>query len=168
MSTPVIDRFSGKYEFLSNFFPCQPGIQLHFGFCGEDVRYYRTIEHAFQASKTLDPEWRTKIYVAAGPGIAKRLGRAAPMRLDWESIRIPVMAEYLRQKFKDRVLAKMLLDTGHTRLVEGNTWGDKFWGVCDGVGQNHLGHLLALVRWELQGKSAHTARAYQQNFGDFE
>lgn len=32
---------------------------------------------------------------------------------------------------------------------EGNTWGDKFWGVCDGEGENHLGKLLMEVRAEL-------------------
>jgi hypothetical protein len=34
------------------------------------------------------------------------------------------------------------------RLVEGNTWNDRYWGVCRGVGQNKLGHLLMKLREE--------------------
>jgi predicted NAD-dependent protein-ADP-ribosyltransferase YbiA (DUF1768 family) len=30
------------------------------------------------------------------------------------------------------------------------TWGDRFWGVCNGVGENMLGKLLMQVREELR------------------
>ena len=33
--------------------------------------------------------------------------------------------------------------------IEGNTWNDTFWGVCNGQGQNWLGKILMLVRSEL-------------------
>jgi predicted NAD-dependent protein-ADP-ribosyltransferase YbiA (DUF1768 family) len=46
-------------------------------------------------------------------------------------------------------MREMLLLTGDCELVEGNTWGDKFWGVCDGEGENHLGKLLMKIRAEL-------------------
>ena len=39
-------------------------------------------------------------------------------------------------------LAVMLMATGDEELVEGNTWGDRTWGVCDGVGQNRPGKIL--------------------------
>lgn len=40
-----------------------------------------------------------------------------------------------------------LLNTGEAELIEGNTWGDKFWGAVwdkelGWVGQNWLGKLL--------------------------
>jgi predicted NAD-dependent protein-ADP-ribosyltransferase YbiA (DUF1768 family) len=35
-------------------------------------------------------------------------------------------------------------------LIEGNTWGDKFWGQVKGEGANYLGRLLMKVREELQ------------------
>lgn len=41
------------------------------------------------------------------------------------------------------------LATGDAILIEGNTWGDRFWGVCEGFGQNHLGHVLMRVRVQL-------------------
>jgi len=57
----------------------------------------------------------------------------------------------LQQKFKHgSPLADLLLKTGTQDLVEGNTWGDTFWGVCRGKGKNHLGRLLMLVRQELR------------------
>ena len=42
-----------------------------------------------------------------------------------------------------------LLKTRDTELVEGNTWGDIYWGVCNGVGENHLGKILMRIRSEL-------------------
>lgn len=47
-------------------------------------------------------------------------------------------------------LEAMLLATGDKVLVEGNTWGDTEWGVCDGVGKNLLGKILMRIRGELQ------------------
>jgi predicted NAD-dependent protein-ADP-ribosyltransferase YbiA (DUF1768 family) len=62
------------------------------------------------------------------------------------------MEGLVRQKFsKDPVLRQRLLDTGDQDLVEGNTWGDTFWGVCRGQGSNWLGRILMDVRAELNG-----------------
>lgn len=44
----------------------------------------------------------------------------------------------------------MLLKTGDEELVEGNTWGDTFWGVCKGKGRNELGKILMKVREEFR------------------
>lgn len=60
------------------------------------------------------------------------------------------MAEILEAKFRSRTdLAGRLLATGHVILVEGNTWGDTYWGVCGGRGQNRLGILLMQLREKL-------------------
>ena len=37
-------------------------------------------------------------------------------------------------------------DTNNEELIEGNTWNDTYWGVCNGRGQNHLGKILMKVR----------------------
>ena len=34
-------------------------------------------------------------------------------------------------------------------LIEGNEWGDTFWGTCDGIGENHLGKILMRIRNEM-------------------
>ena len=40
--------------------------------------------------------------------------------------------------------------TGNAVLVEKNDWGDTFWGVCSGKGENYLGRLLMQVRKEIE------------------
>jgi predicted NAD-dependent protein-ADP-ribosyltransferase YbiA (DUF1768 family) len=47
-------------------------------------------------------------------------------------------------------LRAKLLATGERPLVEGNHWGDRFWGVCDGQGENWLGRILVRVRDHLK------------------
>jgi hypothetical protein len=43
-------------------------------------------------------------------------------------------------------LRALLISTGDTQLIEENTWGDTFWGVCNGIGKNMLGIILMDVR----------------------
>lgn len=137
----MIESFTGQYRFLSNFYPCP----VEF----EGISY-RTVEHAFQAAKTHDLLYRTFIENAETPAKAKRLGRKAPLRENWEEVKIDVMHDLLREKFEHFELAMSLLSTGDEELVEGNWWGDTFWGKCNGFGANHLGHLLMEIREELR------------------
>jgi predicted NAD-dependent protein-ADP-ribosyltransferase YbiA (DUF1768 family) len=48
-------------------------------------------------------------------------------------------------------LAKRLTATGHRKIIEGNYWGDTFWGVCKGIGENHMGKIIMQTRGELYG-----------------
>lgn len=137
----MINSFRGEYRFLSNF--SQSRIKL-------DGFVYTTVEHAFQAAKTLDMQCRGEICAAGSPGSAKALGRRVPLRLGWEDMKVDVMYRLLQEKFKDPYLREYLLATGDEELVEGNTWGDTFWGVCRGEGQNWLGKLLMQVREEIK------------------
>lgn len=132
--------FRDALAFCSNFHPSP----ITF----DGVRF-ATVEHAFQAAKTLDSCERAHIAAAPSPGRAKRLGRRVQLRPDWDSIRCDVMFELLRLKFANPHLARLLLSTGDVELVEHNTWNDRFWGVCGGAGSNHLGRLLMQVRAEL-------------------
>src|SRR5881394_2530499 len=99
---------------------------------------FATVEHAFQAAKTLDPSERAHIAAAPTPGRAKHLGRRVTLRPGWDDMRVSIMLTLLRSKFDDPALRVQLLATGDIQLVEHNTWGDRFWGVCDGSGENHL------------------------------
>lgn len=137
----MIDRFTGEYEFLSNFYPSM--VMLH-----DEV--YDTVEHAFQAAKSNDPSIRAAIARCTTPGKAKRMGRTVRLRPEWEEKwRLPVMEHLLRQKFHNNPLRAWLKATRPHELVEGNTWNDRFWGVCAGEGENHLGRLLMKIRDEL-------------------
>jgi len=134
-----INRFDKEYSFLSNFYSSP---------IWDDGIVYPTVEHYFQAMKTLDPNQRRTISMAATPGIAKRMGRKVQLRKDWEQVKEHYMLFALRQKFLDPTLKERLLATGDTYLEEGNTWHDTYWGVCNGVGENRLGYLLMQVREE--------------------
>lgn len=136
----TIDHFTGKYRFLSNFWP---SVVVY------DGVFYPSTEHAYQASKTLDKETRKLIQAAATPGLAKKMGRKATMRPDWEEIKLSVMEDLVTQKFRDDELREKLLDTRGAELVETNHWHDCYWGVCDGVGENHLGKILMAVRFDI-------------------
>jgi ribA/ribD-fused uncharacterized protein len=133
----MIDSFKDEYRFLSNFYPCVVEFE---------GRCYSSVEHAYQAAKTTNELDRIRIQGMTTPGRAKRLGRTVVIRSDWDSMRLDIMRSLVEQKFADSELARMLNDTGNQELVEGNTWGDTFWGVCKGVGENHLGRILMGVR----------------------
>lgn len=138
----MIDKFEGKYAFLSNFY--ESPIE-------QDRIIYPTVEHYFQAQKTLDFEERLMIARAGTPGQAKRMGRSVTLRKDWEDVKLEVMEFAVREKFTTHAeLRKQLIATGDEELVEGNWWKDRFWGVCEGTGQNHLGQILMKVRDELK------------------
>jgi ribA/ribD-fused uncharacterized protein len=143
-ATGPIDRFHGDHGWLSNFWPSP--IEL-------DGATYPTVEHAFQAAKTLDLEAREPIRQTTSPGQAKRLGRKVLLRPDWEQVKVEIMRGLLRKKFADPSLAALLRATGDRELIEGNTWNDRFWGVCRGAGKNWLGRLLMEIRSELSNSN---------------
>ena len=142
----AIEKFEGDYRFLSNFHPCE--IIL-------DGDKYASVEHAYQAAKTIDFEERARLqsWNLLNATEAKRAGRKVTLRSDWGEVKNAIMLDLLRQKFSDDLLETMLLDTQNEDLAEGNWWGDTYWGMCNGKGENHLGKLLMKVREELKNKA---------------
>jgi ribA/ribD-fused uncharacterized protein len=150
----MITQFRDQYRFLSNFWPA-----VVFFEDNVEGRWYPTVEHAYQAAKSLNVRNRKEIAEASRPGDAKRLGKRIAIRSDWETIKVQVMEQLVRQKFfKYPKLGAMLLATGNEKLIEGNTWGDTCWGCVwkvnssgngEWVGQNHLGKILMKVRAQL-------------------
>lgn len=140
----MIDSFRGQYRFLSNFYPCKVTY---------DFVEYPTVEHAYQAAKTLIESERAWILSQPTPGRAKRAGKKITLRKDWDEIKLFIMQSLVVQKFGNKGLAEKLLSTDEEELVEGNTWGDTFWGIYNGVGENHLGKILMMIREELKNVS---------------
>jgi len=137
----VIDRFQGEYGFLSNF---------HAAPITFERIVYPTVEHAFQAAKAKDRALKLSVANAPSPGAAKRMGRKLHLRPDWEMVKVDIMRALVRLKFSTHSeLRAQLLATGDAMLIEGNTWNDTFWGVCQGNGRNQLGEILMEVRREL-------------------
>ncbi len=139
MSAPITS-FSGNFRWLSNFYPSVVYL---------DGKQYPTVEHAFQAAKTDDEAARDEIRKSPRPGLAKKLGRRVRLKEDWEKVEVAEMDYLLRQKFSSPEMKKILLATGDRELIEGNYWGDTFWGVCRGKGENWLGRLHMNIRSDL-------------------
>lgn len=141
-----IDRFDGKHKFLSNFY------MRSFTFNGVVCK---SGEHAYQAAKADEPADAAYVLASPTPGISKRRGRSIKMRPRFDSIKDIVMLQVVRAKFNEYEMANMLLSTGDAELIEGNTWGDTYWGVCRGTGLNKLGQILMLVRSEIYESRRH-------------
>lgn len=133
-------KFKGKYRWLSNFKPCSVYL---------DGNFYPSVENAYQAAKTLVLEDRFKFQLCTAK-TAKKWGKKLKKRPDWDDVKIKVMEFLLRQKFAPcNFEYYWLKKTGNCLIVEGNTWNDTFWGVCDGVGENNLGKILMKLRGEM-------------------
>jgi ribA/ribD-fused uncharacterized protein len=135
-----IDEFQGEYRWLSNFWVAR--VEL-------DGVFYPTVENAYQAAKA--PPGSREPFVSCTPTQAKKMGRVFEVE-DWPARKVGVMRALLAEKFAHGTpMAERLLATGAARLVEGNAWGDVFWGVCKGRGENMLGRLLMARRDVLRG-----------------
>lgn len=143
-SPTLIKSFDGNFAFLSNFMPAEVVFEGH---------HYPTVEHAFQAAKSLNPIVRLGIRNAPTPGKAKQLGRQCKLRADWDQVKYNIMKDLVRQKFGFSSYKKLLLATGNAYIEEGNTWGDTIWGRVDGKGLNWLGIILMEIREELRAES---------------
>ena len=148
----MIESFSGRYNFLSNFYPAK--IE-HQGIT------YPTVEHYYLSmnvknDQQIDGKYITMIdcreLIAKMPQASKvkQFGKIVKVRRDWDDVKLDIMLWGVREKFKHTDLKDLLLSTGDQELVEGNTWNDTYWGICRGDGQNNLGKILMKVRMELR------------------
>jgi ribA/ribD-fused uncharacterized protein len=141
----AVTSFQGDHRFLSNFWPCS---------IWWEGLLYPTLEHAYAASKTEDPAIKAKIRSCTTPGEAKEYmgSHGIPPDAGWtREKKLDTMRQLLLLKFGGRepLLTRALLLTGDAELVEGNDWDDRFWGSCEGTGENNLGQLLMQVRQQL-------------------
>jgi len=142
--TPITS-FTGRFRFLSNFWL----VEIEW-----EGLAYRSVEHAYQATKT--DSLKEKIYLQSleTPGEVKRASKGLSIKSGWDAIKYDIMWALLLRKFSgdDDGLQEQLLGTGQSKLIEGNTWGDTYWGVCNRKGENRLGIALMEVRQHLLTK----------------
>lgn len=133
--------FRGEYFFLSNFYPCKVVI---------GGRTFPSSEHAFVSYKNNSPMWKERCtYGDVSAAQIKKEAKSRALVNNWDKIQLSVMEKVLRAKFTQNAhIKRLLLLTDKKVLVEVNTWGDDFWGVCNGKGLNHLGKLLMKIRSE--------------------
>lgn len=143
----IISEFQGEYRWLSNHVVAKVKYDGH---------EFPTVEHAYVYSKTLVKE-EQELFLSEmnelSPGQAKRLGKTLTLRPDWESVRLDIMRNLTLQKYSIPYYRDKLLATGDVEIVEGNDWGDTFWGKYNGVGENNLGKIIMEVRSYLRSQS---------------
>ncbi|MDD5704187.1 MAG: NADAR family protein [Dehalococcoidales bacterium] len=142
-----ISVFGGSYAFLSNFY--------------RDING-NCVEIEYQSAKATNEADYQLIIASRTSSEAKRLGRRIICRKDWDIIKLAIMYRLVKKKFSIEPLRSMLIDTGNMELIEGNYWNDTYWGVCKGVGKNHLGNILMCVRSELQEHE----KQHEKSFSD--
>lgn len=132
--------FFKEYRDLSNFalYPIQ-----------YEGLIYPSNENAYQALKSEHISDR-ETFTGITPAQAKRSGRLIDLRPDWEQIKLKIMYEINLAKFTFHSIPRtLLLSTKGKYLEETNWWKDRFWGVYEGVGENHLGRILMRIRDEI-------------------
>lgn len=136
-----IKGFFGEYRWLSNFYLCPIKGKTH---------VYPSSENAYQAAKVSE---KNRIdFVSISPAQSKKLARSYDIDInEWDSKKLDVMYWVIKAKFTQNLdLKKKLIETGEKYLEETNYWGDTFWGVCKGKGENHLGKILMRLREEFK------------------
>ncbi len=113
---------------------------------------FTSVENAYMAWKSLSLDVRKKIFKMS-PREAKTFAHSDDfiIRPDYsDEGRINTMRVLNEQKFSKRnpKFLQKLLDMGDSTIMEGNTWGDDFFGVDlnIGSGQNNLGKIHMYVR----------------------
>lgn len=153
----MINKFEGRWRFLSNFYPCK--IE-HQGII------YNSVEVYYVAMKVNDQQlingryytpgdFREMIAKITNPAEVKKIGYKVKLRTGWDEKKLELMNWGVREKFKNEELAQLLIDTDGYELIEGNWWHDNFYGSCScskcgNKGENHLGKILMEVREELK------------------
>jgi len=138
-TAPAIKGLRGENAFLSNMHETKVTI---------GGVTYRNSEAAFQAAKSTDPEVQATFANMSGKE-AKAAGKKVKLRPDWEERKVSIMETILTAKFAENpALAKKLIATKGSEIVESNAWHDAFWGVSEdtGKGQNMLGKTLMKIR----------------------
>ncbi len=142
--------FKGKYSYLSNMHIV--GVSFRHKFNSTFV-FANSSEHIYQAYKAKYAEDFEKVINASNPYEAKKLGRNIEMDKAFDKNKLQIMERIIRAKFSQNdTLKKALLETGSQYIEETNNWNDIYWGVCKGVGQNHLGKIIMKIREELRSK----------------
>lgn len=144
-----IGSFSGDLEFLSNMYK----IPIYFNESKydnfqPDFKIYPSSENLYQALKCKYIKDR-ELFQNVDPHKSKRIGRSIEIRSDWDNVRLEGMELAIDLKFKNIELAEKLIDLPDDKIIEFNNWGDRFFGICNGEGLDHLGKILRAKKQQI-------------------
>ena len=131
---------------------------IAFGWLSNFARYpqmingilYKSNEHYYQSKKAKYPETEKWIRNSPSAFLSMKAGRSLREGKDltpgWQELKLEVMMEGLRAKFKHPMLRILLLKTGERTLHEDSPT-DMYWGI---KGQDMLGKLIMGIRDEIR------------------
>ena len=132
-----IKGFFYEFRWLSNFHPT-PVL-----FEGE---MYPSSENAYQAAKCANLSDKVQ-FLTCNPAQAKKFSKTILVKEGWHSMKYDAMAAIVFDKFyRNPDIRQGLIELRQKYLEETNHWGDVYWGVCKGKGENKLGKILMGVR----------------------
>ena len=158
-----------RKTFLSNFWPCEVKFEgkiyhsvehayqaMKFGedvlatLTDSDLKKINTRleKRGQQITKEQVPDLFILEHLNAGTSkiAANQLRIMGYVRQDWDDVKVKIMAKLLVQKFSKPEMYEMLKKTNPKYLIEGNDWGDTFWGYDNNRGRNILGRMLMILR----------------------
>lgn len=153
----IIFMFEDEHRFLSNFIACKVTLPEETVFVDGALltlpeMEFDSVENAYMAWKTVDLGMREHIKTLSA-GQAKKYSRKDDfiVRPDiCDEKRVKIMRILTLQKYSQRnpELLAQLLATNNATIIEGNTWGDSFFGfdLINGFGFNHLGLTIMETR----------------------
>lgn len=144
-----VGSFSGDLEFLSNMYK----IPIYFNESKynnfqPDFKVYPSSENLYQALKCKYIKDR-ELFQNVDPHKSKRIGKTIEIRSDWDNVRLEAMKLAIDLKFKNIELAEKLIDLPDGKIIEFNNWGDRFFGICNGEGLDHLGKILRAKKQQI-------------------
>lgn len=144
-----VGSFSGDLEFLSNMYK----IPIYFNESKydnfqPDFKVYPSSENLYQALKCKYIKDR-ELFQNVDPHKSKRIGKTIEIRSDWDNVRLEAMKLAIDLKFKNIELGEKLIDLPDGKIIEFNNWGDRFFGICNGEGLDHLGKILRAKKQQI-------------------
>jgi len=130
--------FKEEYRWLSNFAALETPIMMY------GIKFYTT-EQLYQACKCKRMD-QFVLFDGLTAAESKKFGKTVEMRRNWSRIRIPVMHRIQMMKYTQPKFKSLLEATKGRYIEETNWWNDTFFGVCNGVGENHLGKIIMDIR----------------------
>lgn len=141
-------EFDNKNFWLSPYWPCEIEV-------GGTV--FPSVSNVINAAKFYRNKDLVKAFTEVTPYEAPELANTfyAEHRKDYDEAypdkQLGIMERATRSKFtQNAYLGQKLKLTGQVRIVNSNSYGDLFWGSCNGNGYNYLGLIIEKVRKELQ------------------